>query len=329
MNDKSEDDIINCLGIRHKIFDNSLVPTFFNKKKVNWLRNNYIPSKNEIWIVTYPKNGTTLTQQICHEIMHCCYNKTNSNSSIHSFYKSNEKHLNISEWIENKYGRKNSNDFNTFINKTKNTKRFWKSHAIFEQLPCKILPKKIIIVCRNPKDTITSFYYHSANHKNKFCEGFNTFFTIFVAGLHENNSYFDWYKKYWNFYIDSKKGNSEAEVHWIWYENLIENKREEIKRLIKFIGVDDVVNSEDDINMIINNTTVEKMKEQYKDLGVIKNFVRKGKIGDWKRHFNWQQNQIVNALIQWHFRGTQFKYYKDLLDNKQYLRLSPNNLSKL
>ena len=69
---------------------------------------------------------------------------------------------------------------------------------------------------------------------------------------------------------------------------------------------------------IMNGSSIKRMRKQYEN-AAIKNFVRKGKIGDWKNWFNHEQSQIIDALIKVHFNGTQFKYYKDLMERKTYL----------
>ena len=81
---------LSCLGIHHGLYKNSLLfppGPLFNIKALKWLKSNYEPTDNEILIVTYPKTGTTLSLQLCHQIMECVYNKTKS--SNHAYYKQN------------------------------------------------------------------------------------------------------------------------------------------------------------------------------------------------------------------------------------------------
>merc|ERR1712228_58765 len=122
--------------------------------------------------------GTTLTQQLCHEIMNCYYLKTKSPD--HEYYASNSQHFNRMEWIE--MSRSISKDkFEEIIQKTKNTKRFCKTHAMLEHFPSSKLPKKMMIVCRNPKDALVSFYHHIKNNgRFSYCSSFNTFYTLWV-----------------------------------------------------------------------------------------------------------------------------------------------------
>ena len=311
---------LDCSGLDHTIYNNCLYPgaPFYKAKGLPWLQENYEPTDNEIYVVTYPKTGTTLTQQICHQIMECYYHKTKSQDA--AYYGQEEGHHSHAAWIDLLRDR-GQEGFHKYIAATKNTMRFWKTHTVLEELPFKGLPKKMIICCRNPKDALVSFYHHYKNKKRAPYTGtFDTFFTLYIAGLVESNSYFDYYRKYWQVFKRNME-KKETEIYWLNYEDLVESeqsKRNEIRKLIKFIGVDDVVHSEQDLHRIMNRTSMRKMQDQYRDFG-ISNFVRKGAIGDWKNYLSEEQNEIMDALIKLHFHGTDFKYYRDLQEEKRYL----------
>eukprot|EP01083_Nonionella_stella_P087417 243224_1 len=327
---------MNCLGIKHIVEENYLLPPdsgILESRK--WLKANYKPTDNEVWVVTYPKTGTTLALQILHAIMECHYNETKCKND--EYYKDNTRLYTNVEWID--LLRQSPSKFNRFISSTKNTKRFWKTHSRLDRLPCTQLPQKMIIVCRNPKDALVSFYHHTKNAKTTnsydYKDDFDTFFTLYCSGLVENNSYFEYYRQYWKFYMQSQR--KDVDVLWLNYEDLVVNessKRAQIVRLIEFIGMKDMVYSEQHLDAIVKNTSMEKMKYQYNESKKsepfgIKNFVRKGVIGDWKNYFNEKQNEIMNALIKVYFNGTKFRYFVDLRDGKDYLSLQTLIQSKL
>ena len=314
-------DTLPIFGVNWTLHENSLftMPPLYDVNALKWLKNNYKPADNDIFIATYPKTGTTFTQQICHKIMQVYYNKTKDEN--HKYYKQSNGYYGASEWIE--ICKKDNKKFETFINATKNTIRFWKTHAKFDYLPVKTMPKKMIIVCRNPKDALVSFYHHLCNLKhNPFDKEFNIYYTLWIAGLIAQNSYFEYYKKYWSLYTQSLKKN-DIDILWLNYEDLVINdtsKRREIMKLIKFIGIDGIVNSKQDIDEIIYGSSVKEMRKQYGGPNMfIKNFIRKGVIGDWKNYLSQEQSEIIDGLIKVHFNGTDFKYYKDLMNKEKYL----------
>ena len=180
----------------------------------------------------------------------------------------------------------------------------------------------MIICCRNPKDALVSFYHHYRNNKKRpFTGSFDLFFTLYVAGLVENNSYFEYYRKYWDFYKRNLV-TKQVDIYWLNYEDLIkdeESKRKEIRKLITFIGVQDVVYRKEDIDRIVERTSMGNMKKQYEGGFPISNFVRSGKVGEWKQYLSAEQSEIMDTLIRLHFSGTDFKYYRDLCEQSEYL----------
>lgn len=140
------------LGITRTLYETALITNLVDLKARNWLRNNYVPSDNEVWVVTYPKCGTTLTMQLCHEIMHCYYKKleTQSEQAQHAYYSATDGQYSFSSWLE-VLASKSLQDLRQYQQATRDTVRFFKTHSRLEFLPCARLPRKMIIVQRNPK----------------------------------------------------------------------------------------------------------------------------------------------------------------------------------
>ena len=171
----------------------------------------------------------------------------------------------------------------------------------------------MIIVSRNPKDAAVSFYNHVRNHtKYRYRYDFDTFFSIFVSGLCVNgSSYFDFYREYWQFYKERK-----TDVLWLNYEDFVissASKKKQIQKIIDFIGVSDAIDwNEEDLDMILMNSSVDQMKKQY-DGFFIENLVRSGTRGDWKNYLSEAQSEIIDNLLTQHFHtAPDFKYYQEL-----------------
>lgn len=113
------------LGRPLHLYDNTTL-SLHDGATIQWFQQNHVPSDNEVFIVTYQKCGTTLTQQICHEIMHIIYRRTGDEA--HSYYSDTDGFYNHSEWIEVKY-KEDEDGYAQFIEDTKDTIRFWKTHC--------------------------------------------------------------------------------------------------------------------------------------------------------------------------------------------------------
>ena len=81
-------------GIKSTLYNNALWVPLINSIKLDKLINNYSTKNNDVFILTYPKCGTTLTIHICYEIMSQLYNSTKSIN--HEYYNKQNKNINSS-----------------------------------------------------------------------------------------------------------------------------------------------------------------------------------------------------------------------------------------
>ena len=343
-------------GEKLTLFKNSMWRSGFNPDDLEYLTSNYVPYDNDVFIVTYPSCGTTWVGDICNEITNQFDKKErNLNDSSPS-----AEYLMLFSQSRDK--------FKQYIDNTRNTLRFWKLHSPYHLLPinykngCRQNDNnlkanmnknsknsqkkvKIIIVSRNPKDACISFYFHKKNQQIDGYNGdWNTFFSMWIGNLAMTDNYFNFYKEWYNVYANKNKNNNENEnsnkykyldIHWIYYENMKQDTQNEVIRLANFLGFDqnNYVNNDDQfykkIATIIDNTNVKKTRKKWeRKMAHIKNFVRKGIIGDWKNHLTFEQSKMMDYLIQLNFYNEKsFKYYKDLQNKALYLAYDP--VSKL
>ena len=125
------------------------VPSFIDVEWIKRMKDEVKPRPDDIWIVTYPKSGTTWTQQIVRLILNRGKNDGKLLSEVIPFVEGvnpklpgYNKPLNLDEMA---------------------SPRAFKSHFPYDQMPCGPLNTtqgKYIYVVRNPKDVFVSLHIH-------------------------------------------------------------------------------------------------------------------------------------------------------------------------
>ncbi|KAM5271585.1 sulfotransferase 1E1-like [Ctenodactylus gundi] len=172
--------------------------------------------------------------------------------------------------------------------------RIIKTHLPPQLLPASFWEKncKMIYVCRNAKDVAVSFYYFfkmTAGHPDPGT--FPEFVEKFMQGQVPYGSWYDHVKSWW-------EKSKDPHVLFIFYEDLIEDIRREVLKLIHFLGKKP---SEELVGKITKHTSFQEMKNNpstnYTTLPdeimnqKVSPFMRKGITGDWKNHFTVALNE--------------------------------------
>ncbi|XP_062987547.1 sulfotransferase 1B1-like [Elgaria multicarinata webbii] len=169
-------------------------------------------------------------------------------------------------------------------------------------LPVNLLPKsfwekdcKMIYVARNAKDVAVSFYHFDLMNKLHPDPGtWDAYLKKFMAGRIAFGSWYEHVKSWWN----KKKDHP---MLYLFYEDMKEDPKCEIKKLIHFLGKD---LEESVVDKVVYNTSFEMMKgnltANYRMVPTavmdqsISPFMRKGVAGDWKNHFTVAQNETFD-----------------------------------
>ncbi|KAG8544380.1 hypothetical protein GDO81_022589 [Engystomops pustulosus] len=193
--------------------------------------------------------------------------------------------------------------------------RLLKTHFPVDLVPPSFWEKnvKIIYVARNAKDCLVSYYFFQKMNKGLPDPGtWDEYFSSFLAGKVTWGDWFDHVIGWW-------KAKDHHKILYIFYEDMIEDPRREILKVMKFLGKDF---PEDVVQKILQHTSFKSMKnnpvvnfsclpESVFDQSVT-SFMRKGTVGDWKNHFLDSQNLIFDEEYKKKMAGSGLDFRTEL-----------------
>ncbi|GIY14918.1 sulfotransferase 1C4, partial [Caerostris darwini] len=271
---------------------------------------NYKPRPDDVFVVTYPKCGTTWTQHTL--------------TLIFRHGEPIESHM----------------DFFTaapFLEVTgaKGAEEMPRPGVLKMHLPFHLTPwsdqAKYIYVTRNPKDCCVSYFHHMKNLRGRMFHGtFDQFFELFLSGKVDYGDYFDhlmeWYKHRNDPNVlfvtyEEMKANPEAAVlkiaSFVDDEKYAKPLREDPQKLRNVLKYSSFKHMKETVNKgmdeiwqmsqeeIMNSALPEGMKKAFARMPKPEegkeakkpssvNFVRKGIVGDWRNHFSEDQSKRLD-----------------------------------
>ncbi|XP_024148997.1 cytosolic sulfotransferase 2 [Oryzias melastigma] len=252
----------------------------------NWNNyQNFQARPDDILIATYPKAGTTWVSYIL-DLLYFGQTSTDRNTSIPIYERVPFLEIAV-PGLEK--GKDLADNLST-------SPRLIKTH-----LPVQFVPKsfweqncRIVYVARNAKDNMVSFYHFDRMNKLQPESGeWSSFFQRFLEGKMVFGSWYDHVNGWW------KKRQTHSKLHYMFFEDLVENTGGEIAKLSSFLGKSA---SAEEIETLSSSVQFDNMKKDkmanYSTLPVmdakISPFMRKGKVGDWKNHFTVAQNEVFD-----------------------------------
>ncbi|MEM7434387.1 MAG: sulfotransferase domain-containing protein [Myxococcota bacterium] len=200
------------LGITSQWLDVAVRNLDNARRIINFLhgRDGFVVRPDDVFVASYPRSGTTLTQWIAYLLAHGD--------------EGDPEHLTqVSPWFERSLaiGEHTARSFESFP-----SPRIFKSH-----LPRAWLPDgaRYVYVERDGQDVLLS-YYHLYRDYLGFEGTLDDFYRRFIGGRVQYGSWFD-HLEGW------RAHESDADVLMVRYEDLVANRRQGVERIGQFLGL--------------------------------------------------------------------------------------------
>ncbi|XP_071797657.1 amine sulfotransferase-like [Asterias amurensis] len=254
--------------------------------------------EDDVFVVSFPKTGTTWTQEIVSAVLH--------DGDIE---RVNQLHTMIRvPFLEMSFGIDIENSPKTHkIIELMNSPRLIKSHLPGQLLPPQVWEKKakIIYVIRNPKDMIVSFFKFGKMLSPRKNIDLDITFEKCMDGTIP-------YGKWWEHYLYFWQRRNEDHVLFIRFEDMKKDLRGTVKRISEFL---EKSFSDEILDAITDHCTFENMKKNpmtnpdtllkaTMDINEGQSFMRKGTVGGWKGELSKSQCDALETLCKEYFDGT-------------------------
>ena len=238
----------------------------------------FVPRPNDIYIVSYPRSGTTWLQMILYQLT------TDGNMDfdhITEFVPFFERALSLGQ----------------NLNALKSP-RVFKTHSTYRQVPKG--PFKYIYVARNGRDVLTSYFHFHKSHLG-FKGTPDDFLQAFVRGKLGYGSWFQHVAEW-------KKHADDGSVLFLQYEELARDLGEWLPRIATFCGVGIPPHRQDEIlercsfaYMKAHESKFDFMNQVLLERRFVEGaFIRQGRMNSWTELLTDSQNQFFeDAAERW------------------------------
>jgi hypothetical protein len=271
------DELVENLDVLEKV--QAKIHSLLITARMKKLMSDFGEKETDIYVVSFPRSGTTLMQMILYQMT------TDGNMSFNHIYD-------VSPWCR----------FSAFFNRdmpSVGERRIIKSHDSYSML-AHVKKGKFIFMIRDCLDAISSVYQQALDYVNPSAD-FNELSRRNIERWFEFN----------NEWITNKNGHDILYVH---YEDLITDKESTVRNISKFIEVEI---DESVLQRILDRTSMEFMKKREHKFGeqpehwkVYNNFIRNGRIGEGKAKFTEEQISDLKVFTdKYKMEGTPFARY--------------------
>jgi hypothetical protein len=243
------------------------------------LMNDFGQKDSDIYVVSYPRSGTTLMQMILYQMT------TDGDMDFKHIYD-------VSPWSR----------FSAFFNRpmpSVGERRIIKTHDPYESFE-HVKKGKFVFLIRDCLDVIPSIYQQTLDYVDP---------SVNFELLSERNM-----KRWFDYNISWEENKSQLDILYVNYEDLVNQKEEVISILSKFINTEI-----DELTMerVLERTSLDFMKKHESKFGdqpdhwkVYNNFIRNGRVGEGKSKFTAEQLKQYRQLSKgYKTQGTHLQRY--------------------
>ncbi len=259
----------------------------------------YEPRASDIWVVSYPKSGTTMTQELLWQVSHgvnpdAVKTRLDERSSYLEFSSVYPPNIYCPPYIQDGLAHATQMD----------SPRVIKTHLPIQFLPPNLLDvAKVVYVARNVKDVCVSYFHHYNVWKDFYGYNgdFDNYVNLFIRGELQYGDIFGHIKDAW-------QHRDHPRMKIVWYEDIKANMPKAIYELAEFAGYEvtqsDVSRLEhflkiDNYRQAVTDSVEENMKSS------MSKFFRKGTVGDWKQKLGANETEKkFNDWIKMNLEGT-------------------------
>jgi len=264
---------------------------------------NFEVRPDDIWIVTYPKSGTTWTQEMIWQIVNDVdlvkgqlplFTRTPflefgcvTNDMPFGCPPGMPKQ--VADLMEDFH-----NDPIVYTSKMTG-RRVIKCHLPMEMQPKNLVERcKVIYVARNIKDMAVSWFHHLVNiTPHDFKGNFEDFLDLFEKDLHMYGSYFHHVLGAWTL-------KDHPNMRFLWFEDMKMDIKKEVLLTCQFI---DHPLTQEKLQELLNHISFNSMKNN-PSVNIPRSamqrgeFIRKGEVGDSKNYFSDEREAKWNKWIK-------------------------------
>ncbi|XP_055641713.1 sulfotransferase 1E1 isoform X2 [Toxorhynchites rutilus septentrionalis] len=298
---------------------------FFPSKYLQAAENfyNFEARTSDVWIATFPRSGTTWTQEmvwlICNKLNFIEARQRQLNERVPFF----EFHMFMHDEMKKQFLSENTDAsakmFIEDISKpaydmlsSLTVNRFIKTHFPFSLLPPSIFKTgaKVIYVARNPSDVVVSYYHLNKLYRTQGYVGdLESFYNYFEKGLVPWSPYWTHLKQAWN-------ARHLPNVLFMFYEEMNQNLPATINKVANFL---DKRLSDADVLNLCEHLSIDNFKNnpsingaELIDVGILNSsaqgFIRKGQVNSSTDELTDSIKQRIKAWTEENLSDTDLKF---------------------